>query len=87
MGWKEAGKTRGFPVLLMGKIEDIFQMEGKEGKDQERLKIRRRKSMQDRGRYFGMGSATLSGPVTVDKERFVAAAKKFSGKEGKKKNK
>ena len=27
---KEAGESRGFPILWMGIIEDAFQMEGKE---------------------------------------------------------
>ena len=39
IGRKEAGESRGFPILWMGIIEDIFQMEGKECKDQERLKL------------------------------------------------
>ena len=26
---KEAGESRGFPILCMGIIEDVFQMEGK----------------------------------------------------------
>ena len=36
---KEAGESRGFPILWIGIIEDVFQTEGKEGKVQERLKI------------------------------------------------
>ena len=39
IGRKEAGESRGFPILCMGIIEDVFQMEGKECEDQERLKI------------------------------------------------
>ena len=39
IGWKEAGESRGFPILCMGMIEDVFQMEGKECKDQKRLKM------------------------------------------------
>ena len=39
IGWKEAGESRGFPILCMGIMEDVFQMEGKEGEDQERLKM------------------------------------------------
>ena len=39
IGQKEAGQSRGFPILCMGIIEDIFQMEGKECEDQERLKM------------------------------------------------
>ena len=35
---KEAGELRGFPILRMGIIEDVFQMEEKECEDQERLK-------------------------------------------------
>ena len=49
IGWKEAGELRGFPILWLGIMEDVFQMEGKECKDHERLKMRRRKSMPERG--------------------------------------
>ena len=38
IGRKEAGKSRGFPILWMEIIEDVFQMEGKECKVQERFK-------------------------------------------------
>ena len=38
IGRKEAGESRGFPILWMGIIEDVFQMEGKECEVQERLK-------------------------------------------------
>ena len=36
---KKTGESRGFPILCMGIIEDVFQMEGKECEDQERLKM------------------------------------------------
>ena len=36
---KEAGESRGFPILCMGITEDVFQMEGKECEGQERLKM------------------------------------------------
>ena len=36
---KEVGESRGFPILCMEVIEDVFQMEGKECKVQERLKM------------------------------------------------
>ena len=39
IGQKEAGESRGFPILWMGIIEDVFQMEGKKCKDQGRLKM------------------------------------------------
>ena len=39
IGRKEAGESRGIPILWMGIIEDVFQMEGKKCKVQERLKI------------------------------------------------
>ena len=39
IGRKEAGESRGFPILWMVIIEDVFQMEGKECKVQERLKM------------------------------------------------
>ena len=55
IGRKEAAESRGFPILCMGIMEDVFQMEGKECEDQERLKMWRRKSMPERGRCFSMG--------------------------------
>ena len=39
IGRKEAGESRGFPILWMGTIEDVFQMEGKECEVQEKLKM------------------------------------------------
>ena len=33
IGWKEAGESRGFPILSMGIIENVFQMEGKKCED------------------------------------------------------
>ena len=36
---KEARESRGLPILCMGIMEDVFQMEGKECEDQERLKM------------------------------------------------
>ena len=39
IGRKEAGESRGLPILCMGIMEDIFQMEGNECEDQERLKM------------------------------------------------
>ena len=55
IGRKEAGESRGFPILWMGIMEDVFQIEGKECKDQERSKLCRKKFMQKRGRCFSMG--------------------------------
>ena len=39
IGRKKAGESRSFPILYMGIMEDVFQMEGKKCKDQKRLKI------------------------------------------------
>ena len=39
IGRKEAGESRGFLILWMRIMEDVFQMEGKECEDQERLKM------------------------------------------------
>ena len=39
IGQKEAGESRGFPILCMGITEDVFRMEGKKCKGQERLKM------------------------------------------------
>ena len=39
IGRKEAGESRDFPILRMGIIENVFRMEGKESKDQERSKM------------------------------------------------
>ena len=35
IGRKEAGESRGFPILFMGIIEDVFQMEKKKHKVQD----------------------------------------------------
>ena len=35
IGRKEAGESRGIPITWMGMMEEVFQMEGKECKDQE----------------------------------------------------
>ena len=44
IGRKEAGESRGFPILCMGIIEDVLQMEGKEspGKIEDVKKIHAR---------------------------------------------
>ena len=39
IGRKKAGESRGFPIFCMEIIEDVHQMEGKECKVQERLKM------------------------------------------------
>ena len=39
IGWKETGESRGFCILWMGTIKDVFQMEGKNCEVQERLKM------------------------------------------------
>ena len=36
--------------------------------------------MPERGKCLGIGEGTLTGPVAVDRERFVAAAKNSAGK-------
>ena len=38
IGRKDAGESRGFPIMCLEIIEDVFQMEEKKCKDQERLK-------------------------------------------------
>ena len=35
IGRKEAEESRGFPILCIGTMEDVFQMEGKECEDQD----------------------------------------------------
>ena len=39
IGRKEAEESRGFRILWMGMIVNVFQMEGKECEHQERLKM------------------------------------------------
>ena len=39
IGRKEAGESRGFPILCMGITKAVFQMEEKKSEDQERLKM------------------------------------------------
>ena len=35
ISWKEGGESRGFSILWMGIMEEVFHMEGKECKVQE----------------------------------------------------
>ena len=86
IGRKEAGESKGFCILCMGIVEDVFQMEGKECEDQERLKMYRRKSMPERGRCFSMRYATLSGPVAEDEERLEAAVRISANQKGEQKD-
>ena len=39
IGRKEAGELRSLAILQMSQMEDIFRMEGKECRDQKRLKM------------------------------------------------
>ena len=39
MGWKKPMELRGFPILWVRILQEIFQVEGKECKDQETLKM------------------------------------------------
>ena len=39
IGRKETEESRSFPVLWMNIIKDVFQKEGKECRNQERLKM------------------------------------------------
>ena len=38
VGRRRAGELKGFPIFCIGIIEDVFEMEGKNCEDQERLK-------------------------------------------------
>ena len=49
IGWKEAGEARGFPILWMGIIEDVFQMEGKECKYRKDRKCEEENPCQSEG--------------------------------------
>ena len=84
IGHKEAGESRGFPILWMEIIKVVFSMEGKECKDQERLKMCLKKLMSGRGRYFGMGWETL-GQWQWTKPG-LCTHEKFSGKKEKQKD-
>ena len=43
IGRKEAGESRGFPILWMEIIEDVFQMGGKIGNVKKKIHARARK--------------------------------------------
>ena len=43
IGWKEAGESRDFPMLCMGIMEDVFQMEGKIENVKKKIHARARK--------------------------------------------
>ena len=59
----------------MGITEDVFQIEGKEWKDQKRLKMRKKASMPEKGKWFSTELATLSDSVAVEEKRLAAATK------------
>ena len=42
IGRKKTGESRGFSILWMGIIEDVFQMEGKKCKVKDRFKTHAR---------------------------------------------
>ena len=66
IGWKVAGESRGFPILWMGIIEDIFEIEGKECEVKERLKkihARARKMHQHGVDNFFWASGSGQGEV------------------------
>ena len=85
IGRKKSRLSTGFLILWIVMIKDVFQMEGKECKDQKTLKMCRRKSMPERRRCFSMGYAIFLGPVAVDEKKFVAAAKNSAGEKGEQK--
>ena len=64
----------------------VFQIEGKEWKDQERLTICRKKSILERGRCFSM-IGNFSEPVAEKEERFVAAARNSTAEKAEPKEK
>ena len=84
---EESRRVERLFILWMRIIEDVFKMEGKERKDQERLNIVWRKSTPEQGRCFSIGFATLSGSVAVDEKRFVAAMRNSVGKKRRQKEK
>ena len=42
--------------------------------------------MPERGRYFSMGKAIVSGPMAVDEEKLEAAARNSAGQKGEQKD-
>ena len=50
IGLKVAGELRGFPILWMAAIDEDIQVEGREYKDQEKLKMLNRRFMPEQGR-------------------------------------
>ena len=55
IGLKKAEESRVVPILWKEITEDVFQMERKKCKNQERLKMCGRKFMPERGKCFSMG--------------------------------
>ena len=54
IGRNEAGESKGFLTLRMRIIEIVFQMEEKECKVRDRMKVCRRKPTPERGRFFSI---------------------------------
>ena len=70
----------------MGTIDEDFQMKVKESKYHNRLKMRRKRSLLKRGKWFGLGWLTLSRPIAVEKKKVRAAAKSSLEVSGDQKN-
>ena len=81
IGRKEAGESRGFPILCMGIMEDVFQMKGKKSKVHERLKMGRRKSMPEQEDALAWDRQLCLGQWQW-REKVRGSRKKFSRREG-----
>ena len=81
---KTAGVSRGFIILWIGIMEDVFPMEGKECKVQERLKMRRRRFMPEQGEIegsrnkFSVGEGRAKGRVRFLRARGSAELRKVA---------
>ena len=84
---KEADESRGFPRLMDGNkqrcLPDGRKKMQRPGKT-DNISERRRKIWERNPCQSEEGA--LSGPVTVDEERFVAAARNSAGEKGKQKD-
>ena len=69
----------------MGIVENVFQVDGKEYKDQEKLKMCMRKSIPEQGRCFSMGYVILSGQWQWTRSGLWQSREIQRGKRGSKK--
>ena len=81
IGRKEAGESRGFPILWMEIMEDVFHMKGKECKDKGKTEDVQEKIHATARKVLGHGIANFVWARGSGRGEVCGRRKKFSGRE------